>query len=426
MFGRRFGWLWGAYAVSTVGTWLAFDAFSIIAIVVLRAGPAAVSALSAAGLAVGAVVAVPLGPWVEFRRKRPVMMAMDLARFVAVGSIPAAYGFGWFGFGQLLVVSMVVAAADITFTAASGAYLKGLLHGPELLTANARFESTTWTATMLGPPLGGAAIGAFGPMATVLANAVSFVLSALGIGAIGGGERRPESGDSQSRLAGLVEGWRYILAHRALRLLFANSMVVSGLIMGTLPVVAVLMLGRLGFATWQYGLAFGLPCVGGLLGSRLARPLVRRYGSRRVMLVSGTLRVCWLGWLAFVPAGTAGLVLVIAAQFGVVTTSGVFNPVYATYRLEQVAPDRVARVLSAWTVSTRTGTAVLTALWGLLAAATGPRVAIGIAGVLLAASPVLLPFWRKTPDGALMAKTVYNSPDDALVRVPPEAGEDAG
>jgi len=33
--GRQFGWLWSAYAVSTLGTWLAFDAFSLIAILVL-------------------------------------------------------------------------------------------------------------------------------------------------------------------------------------------------------------------------------------------------------------------------------------------------------------------------------------------------------------------------------------------------------
>jgi len=85
--GRDFGWLWAAFAISTVGTWLAFDAFPLIAILVLHAGPAEVSALAAAGLAVGALVAVPLGPWVEFRRKRPVMIAMDLVRLAALISI---------------------------------------------------------------------------------------------------------------------------------------------------------------------------------------------------------------------------------------------------------------------------------------------------------------------------------------------------
>ena len=49
--GRQFRWLWAAYAVSTGGTWLAFGAFPLIAIVVLYAGPTQVSTLAAAGLA---------------------------------------------------------------------------------------------------------------------------------------------------------------------------------------------------------------------------------------------------------------------------------------------------------------------------------------------------------------------------------------
>src|SRR3982074_1997191 len=51
--GRPFGWLWAAYAVSTFGTWLAFDAFPLIAILVLHAGPTEVSVLAAAGLGGG-------------------------------------------------------------------------------------------------------------------------------------------------------------------------------------------------------------------------------------------------------------------------------------------------------------------------------------------------------------------------------------
>ena len=95
----------------------------------------------------GAAVAVPLGPWVEFRRKRPVMVAMDLARFAAMMSVPVAFALGWLSFAQLLVVSVIVAAANIAFKAASGAYLKALVRPEDLLVANSRFESTTWTAT---------------------------------------------------------------------------------------------------------------------------------------------------------------------------------------------------------------------------------------------------------------------------------------
>jgi MFS family permease len=390
--GRQFGWLWGAYAVSTFGTWLAFDAFSLVAILALHAGPAEVSALAAAGLAVGAAVAVPLAPWVEVRHKRPVMVAMDLARFAAVISVPAAFALGRLSFAQLLVVSIVVAAADIAFKAAGGAFLKTLLPPENLLIANGRFESTQWTAIVLGPPLGGAAIGLLGPVTTLAADAVSYLLSGLGIRAIGGREQSPErSDDARLRAGDLLEGWRHILAHPVLRQLFFNTVLVNGLIMATAPLVAVLMLGHLGFTPLQYGLAFGAPCVGGLLGARLSRPLVARFGRRKIMLVAGALRACWSLGLAFIPAGAAGIALVIIVQLGLVTCVGVFNPVCATYRLEQTATDRVARTLSAWSVTSNATIAALTALWGVLATLTDPRTAIAIAGLLLLTTPLLLP-----------------------------------
>ena len=388
--GRDFGWLWAAFAASTVGTWLAFDAFPLIAILALHAGPAEVSALAAVGLAVGAVVAVPLGPWVELRRKRPVMIGMDLTRCAALASVPAAFALGWLSFVQLLVVAVVVGAADIAFKAANGAFLKALVRAEDLLVANARFESTTWTATALGPPLGGAMIGLLGPVTTVIANAVSYLLSALGLRAIGWSEPRPARVASRPRAGDLLEGWRSILSSPALRPLFFNTVLVNGLILATAPLVAVLMLGDLGFAPWQYALAFGAPCVGGLIGSRLSRRLVARHGQRRVLLGAGALRACWSCGLALVVPGAPGLALVIGVQFGLVTCVGVFNPVFATYRLERTETGRIARTLSAWSVTSSATVAVMTALWGVLAAVVGVRAAIALAGVLMLFTPLLL------------------------------------
>ncbi|WBO62413.1 MFS transporter [Streptomyces camelliae] len=391
--GRQFGWLWGAYAVSTFGTWLAFDAFAMIAVLVLHAGSAQVSLLASAGVAVGAVAAVPVGPWVEFRRKRPVMITADLVRCAALLSLPAAYALGMLGFGQLLTVSVIVAAADITFTAASGAHLKALVPAADLLTATSRFESTTWTATVLGPPLGGAAIGLLGPVTTVVADAVSYLLSALGIRAIGSGEPRPQR-TAAPRAGDLLDGWRHLLTSPALRPLFLNSLANNALIMATSPVLSVLMLGHLGFTPWQYGLAFAVPCLGGLLGSRLARPLATRYGRRRILLTTGVLRALWSVGLAFVRPGLPGLLVVMVTEAGLITCSGIYGPVLAAERLELTPDDRVARTLAAWSVTGKATTAAVTALWGLLAAATSPRTAIAVAGVLLLATPLLL--WRPT------------------------------
>ena len=390
--GRQFGWLWTAYAVSAYGSGLGFGALPLIAILVLHAGPAQVSALSAVGPLVGALIALPLGPWVEFRRKRPVMIAMDLARFAVMMTIPIAYAFGRLSFVQLLIVSAVVAASRITFNAASGTYLKGLVRPDDLLVANARFESTTWSSIAVGPPLGGAAISLFGPVTTVVVDAFSYLVSALSITAIRGREEPPaRTAAGRVRGGDLLDGWRHILSHPVLRPLYLNTLLVNGLIMATEPLLAVLLLRQLGFPPWQYGLAFAAPCLGGLVGSRLAHRVVARFGQHRVLRAAGTLRAVWLLGLAFVRPGITGLVTVIALELAIIISASLFNPVLATYRLENTPKDRIARTLSSWSIGTSTSIAILTGLAGLLAGATSTRTALAVVGVLALATPLLLP-----------------------------------
>ncbi|MYT70069.1 MULTISPECIES: MFS transporter [unclassified Streptomyces] len=390
--GRDFGWLWAAFAVSSAGTMLAFDAFALIAVTVLHSSPARVSFLAAAGVAAGAVFAVPLGPWVEFRRKRPVMIGADLLRCAALLTLPVAYALDALSYAQLVLVSVVVATADIVFRSASGAHLKALVPQDGLMTASARFESTTWTTTALGPPLGGAAIGLFGPVTTVVGDALSYLLSAVGVRAVRAPEPEPpaRTGDRLTA-ADLAEGWRYLWRTPYLRALFLNSTLVNGLIMVGAPLMAVLMLRELGFPPWEYGLAYGIPCIGGLIGSRLSSRLVHRYGEQRVLRWSGTARVCWPVGLALTGTGTGGLLTVIVVELGLITCIGVYNPVLAKERLRHTDTDRLARVLTAWTVTGRAVTATLTLTWGALASFIGTRPALAVAGVLLLATPALLP-----------------------------------
>lgn len=391
--GRQFGWLWAAYAVSAYGSGLGLGAFPLVAVLVLHAPAVEVSALSAIGPAVGALIALPLGPWVEFRRKRPTMIAMDLVRFGAMMTIPVAFAFGVLSFGQMLMVSAVVAAAKIAFAASSGAFLKSLVAPGDLLVANSRFESTMWSSTAVGPPLGGAAIGLFGPVTTVVADAVSYLLSALGIAAIGGRETPPVRRKRGVSRTELLDGWRHILSDPVLRGLYLSNLLVSGLIMATEPLLAVLMLGELKFPPWQYGLAFAVPCVGGLIGSRLARRVVTRFGERRVIRVGGWLRCCWLIGLVFVRPGLPGLLIVMVVEFLIIVHMSLYNPVLATYRLNHTPPERSARMLSAWSISSSTSIAICTALGGVLADLTTPRVALAAAGTLILAAPLLLPRW---------------------------------
>ncbi|SQE00899.1 Major facilitator superfamily MFS_1 [Parafrankia sp. Ea1.12] len=402
--GPGFGWLWSAYAVSTYGTWIAFGAFPLIAVRVLHSSAFAVSFLGAAGLAVAAIVAVPLGPWIEHRTKRPVMIATDLVRFLAMASVPIAYFLGLLSYGQLLVVSVISGTASIAFTAASGAYLKHLVHSDHLLVANGRFEGTSWVATAAGPPLGGALIGLLGPVVTVAADAFSYLLSALGVLRIRGGDvAAPRDAATKVRATDLLSGWRFILHDRALRRLFLNSVAVGGLIMATSPLLAVLLLGEYHFPAWQYGLAFGIPALGGFAGARLSARLVTRYGRHRVMIVSGWLRSIFPLGLALTRPGIPGLLTVIVVEALLITCMGVFNPINATERLQRTPAGHVAQVLSAWSISSKLAQATLMVIWGVLATLTSPLTAITISGVLLLATPLFLPQRMHMPDPAVGA-----------------------
>ncbi|MFB8276810.1 MFS transporter [Nocardia colli] len=392
--GRDFERLWRGFAISSVGTFLALDAFTLIAVLVLHVGALQVSLMAAAGGAVGAVLAVPLGAWIEFRPKRQLMIRADLLRFLVLLTVPVAYFAGALSYPQLLVVAMVVAVADIVFLGAGSAHLKGLVPQDHLLAANGRFETATWVSTAVGPPLGGVLIGVLGPVVTVVLNAVSFVLSALCVRSIEVPEPAPPVRPAApSRLVEITQGWRTIAANPVLRVLLCNTVLVNSLIMATAPVLAYLMLNDLGFAPWQYGLGFGVPCLGGVVGARLARPLVRRYGQRRILLGFGVARVPWLLGLPLVQPGAKGLLLVMAVEIGMITCISVFNPAFSTYRLLHTADDKVARVLTAWTITARVVTAAATVVWGVLAGQTSARTAIAAGAALMLVSVVLLP-WR--------------------------------
>jgi MFS family permease len=159
--------LWGAFGVSELGSAVGSGAVPLIAIRALDASGLQVSLLAALSGVAAAVIALPLGPWIEFRRKRPTMIGVDLLRFGALGSVPVAAVAGVLTYTQLCLVAVVQTAGAIAFTAASGAHLKALVPPALRAEANGRFESTVWTAISVGPPIGGALISWFGTTVTV-------------------------------------------------------------------------------------------------------------------------------------------------------------------------------------------------------------------------------------------------------------------
>ncbi|MGH3956729.1 MAG: MFS transporter [Mycobacterium sp.] len=389
--------LWGAAGISQLGTAIGTGALPLVAILVVHASNLQVSLMAALSGVAAAAVALPLGPFIEFRRKRATMMRTDLVSFAAFASVPVSAGLGALTYTQLCVVATIGTLCTIVFSAANGAYVKSLVPEPMRARANSRIETAFWMVTTVGIPMGGALISICGATTTILIDAVSYLLSAFGLRSISTPEPTPNHQRSEHHWASDIRaGWSYVFAHPVLHRLFWNAMLFGGSIMLTSPLMALLMLRELRFAPWQYGLALGLPALGGLLGSLCAPELVARFGDRPVLLGFGALRTCWLGLMLIAGPGTIGVIVITAANSLLLFCAGVFNPIFITYRMNVTADDHLVRVGTAWSISSKCVQPVFIALGGLLAAATSIRVAIACAAVSLLASSLLLPWTRFT------------------------------
>ncbi|GAA1654114.1 MFS family permease [Actinoplanes couchii] len=383
--------------MSETGSAVGYAALPIVAVLVLGVPDFQVSLLTVLAGLVSALLALPLGPWIEHHRKLPVMIAADLVRVVVVLSVAAAAWFGLLTYWQLCLVAVLQTVARMAFDAAGVAQLRTLVPADRRTATNGRFETALWTANTVGPPVGGLLISWLGATATMLLDAVSYAISALLLRGLDEPEPPPRPAE-RNRRRDLTAGWRHILAHPGLAALFGNSMIFGGCVLAASPLLTVLVLRDLRFPAWQYGLITGVAGLAGVAGSMLAAPLVQKWGGRRVLLLAGVGRNLWLGLVPPAPASTTGLVLIAAADFLLVFFAGVFGPVFATYRMDATGDAHLSRVVMAWSVSSRTVPPLFIAAAGVLATMAGARVALAVLAVVLLGGIALLP-WRAEQGG---------------------------
>lgn len=392
--GRDFRVLWASATAGQAGAAVAMGALPFIAVTVLDVSDFHVSLLAAAGGMVSAVLALPVGPWVEHRRKRAVMISADLVRAAALLSLPVAHVLGALTYPHLLLVAVVTSLGHVIEVSASTAHLKALVPPDHRTRAVSRLDTTSWMTSSAGPPLGGALLAALGATATVTVNALGFLLAALGLTRIRAPDATPPERPADHRWRReLLTGWRVILAHPTLRPLFVNAMIFGAMIIGSSPLITILMLRDLELSPWQYGLALGLPCLSGIAGAALAPRIERHLGRGRALLALGIGRTLFLVPIALAPPGWPGFAVVVLADTMLLLVAGAFNPLFVAYRLDAVPDEVLARVSAAWSITNRVLQSVAVLALGAFAVVTSTRIAIALAGVGLLLSVTALP-WR--------------------------------
>ncbi|MFB9839737.1 MFS transporter, partial [Actinoallomurus acaciae] len=390
--------LWAAQSISETGTQVGQLAVPLLAIGALRASPAELGFLAGARTVPFLVLSLPAGAILDRMRRRPVLIVADLCRAALLGSVPVAYALGVLSFLQLYAVAVLAGVFTVCFDVSYQSYLPALVRREHLTEANTRLTISGSAAEMVGPGAAGVLAGAIGAAATVLLDALSFLVSGLLCRAIRHTEPRPEAGGgttSRSLRREVGEGLGFVLRDPLLSRIAACASLVN-LASSMLTVLLTLYMVRtLGYPSALVGLVFALCGVGFVLGALIVGPVIRRIGYGRTITAGALVSAAGL---AVLPATSPASSLPFLAAGQLVFGLGVplFNVAQVTLR-QSVTPGRLQARMNASMRFLIWGTLALGGpAGGFLAEAVGTRPAMAVAAVVgcLPLAPLL---WSPVP-----------------------------
>lgn len=337
-----------ALGISQLGAKLAREALPLTAVLVLGAGPLAMSALGIAAALPTLLMALHAGAFLDRIRRRPSMIAADFARFLVLLSVPVTAYLGLLSIGQLCAVAFVVSTLTLAFDIADQAYLPGLVGRGQILQANSVKEASAAATEIVGPPLGGLLVQAIGGPLTILFDAFSYLLSALFLRRIKAPEEPPAPAAMPSLLREIRDGIRVLWRDPVLRpLLFARFIraFFSGMIG---PFYVLFLITDLGLSPFALGLIVAMGGIASLMGASLAPRLVRHLPAGPGLIFAFAIKTVGLACvpLAGFIAGISPLLvipLLVAQQVLGDGSTGYFAVVERTLRQRRVPAEFLGR-----------------------------------------------------------------------------------
>jgi MFS family permease len=198
---RDFLTLWAGQTLSVFGSAVSMLALPSVAILLLHAAAWQLGVLEALGYAAFPVLGLVVGVLADRMPRKRIMIAADILRVLALGSIPLAAARGFLSFAQLATVALITGIGSVFFEISYQSYLPAIVEKRELSRANTRLETTRSAAQIAGNGLAGLLISTFGAALAVGVDAFSFVCSIVSLLAIRGREA------PHARAAGTRDGF---------------------------------------------------------------------------------------------------------------------------------------------------------------------------------------------------------------------------
>jgi MFS family permease len=376
----RFRRFWAGQTISQFGDRITELALPVIAVVALDATPAQVGLLTAAVWTPN-LLSLLVGSWVDRQaNRRRLLIIADVARALVLLSLPVAHWLGAVTLTQLFVVALLAGAGQVLFASGYPSFFVALVDRDGYVDANSKLSLSRSASFVAGPALGGFLIQTLTAPLALLADAVSFLASALLISRIKVAPATPAP--STSLLADARAGLRYVLSHPYLRggLGCVTTVNLFGFVAQALLVLFATR--TLGLPVSVLGLALGLGALGGLLGAAVAPRMSRRIGVGRTMLLGAflfpapTAMVALASGPHWIGAGTLAVAEAISG-FGVMLMDINLNSVMAVVMADDMR-SRVAGVFGTVNYGARP---VGAALGGLLGNVLGVRPTLLVAAV---------------------------------------------
>lgn len=375
----RFLRLWIGQGTSFVG-----DAVSMVALVVL------VVQITGSASAVGGAlfarllptIASPLaGVLADRVDRRIVLVASDLARAVLVLGLVFARDLA-----TIYVLVFLMGLARTIFNPTVRAAFPSVVGEGDLTRANALIGGTFSASIMLGPAIGGLLVASIGVDAAFLADAVTYLISAILLSTVPLPRPRRESEEEEGFVRELRSGFGYLIGARVPLAIVVGAFLTILTINATVPAEVFLAKDTFAAGDAGYGLLVSLWGGGMVLGSAMMVVL-----GDRINLVLLYFLSIFVGACALVGTGLAPIfILALGALTVEGAATGIDNVATDTILQKRVPEAFLGRVFSIRFLGYSAGEALAYAAGGLLVDAFGPRSTYILAGVATATAGLLV------------------------------------
>ena len=260
-----------ANVVSTLGSQLSLIAFPLL---VLSLGQSVAQAglLTSCSLVARLALRLPCGNLADRFDRRWLMFSADVARLVAIGSIPIASLAGELSYQQLIVVAVIEGVGTAVFAPAGGVAVRDVVAKADLTEALSLSQAVVATAMLVGPAAGGALFSA-DRILPFSCDAASYAISAVMLLRIT--VRSPKRVPTAQADSRFTAGIRWVLGQRNLLWVLLHAAILN-LTSAAAEVGVVLTLRSRGEGGSVIGLVMACAGIGAIVGSALTPVIVRR------------------------------------------------------------------------------------------------------------------------------------------------------